>query len=543
MKRVVCLILCSLFVLYVPVNVFALQYTYEHSEFEFNDTNYWVNGWCYKPYSEDEKTAILITYDKNIIKGDELTIPEYINGYKITDFADYIFQGSEFKTCDLSMFPNLSNGMFANGALEKVTLSAETKIIPDSCFLDCPIETLELPEGLETIKDYSLRGCKLKELVIPSTVKELGFQAVNCSELKKIEFKNGALTAINSGGGGSQFTYGVSFMTKSLETLIIPENITDIAYGEFMETVAGRHGFSSEKYPENLTVYGKKGSYAETYAAEHELNFAAIEVKFEPIDATGEDVISAWAKEEVKNAVESGFVPPSLQKNYKRNITRSEFTKLAMFFLSVQYGYMGIPEVSSESSADYSDNSLFPSEFMNAYCNSRNDRNGNPFVDKLDEDYTHHAANNEIKLPELPFRDVEGCTDLPFIERAYHIGIVNGISESAFNPYGEITRQEAAAMLMRVYKTYAEYNSISDAVKFSDDEQIAEWAKEDVYSINAIGVMQGVGNNVFAPLDGYTVEQAIITFWRLYDSAPVSIKNQNIKPLSDEVSPKSSDKI
>ena len=43
--------------------------------------------------------------------------------------------------------------------------------------------------------------------------------------------------------------------------------------------------------------------------------------------------------------------------------------------------------------------------------------------------------------------------------------------------------------------------------------------------------MQGVGNDMFAPLDNYTVEQAIATFLRLYEKAPVSRKNKNIAPL------------
>ena len=73
-------------------------------------------------------------------------------------------------------------------------------------------------------------------------------------------------------------------------------------------------------------------------------------------------------------------------------------------------------------------------------------------------------------------------------------------------------------MLMRVYKNYAEYDSSSEKLKFSDDEQIAEWAKEDVYDVAKLGVMQGVGDDVFAPMGGYTVEQAIATFWRLYEA-------------------------
>lgn len=256
-----------------------------------------------------------------------------------------------------------------------------------------------------------------------------------------------------------------------------------------------------------------------------------IETKFEPLDIISEEIISAWAKTEVENAIEMGFVPLSFRDNYKRNITRGEFAKLAMFFLSIQYGYPGVPAVQLWSPVETSDNSFFSREFMNAYCSSRADRNGNSFADKNDDKTYIYNNNREILLDVTPFLDVNENKDLSFIERAYHLGIVNGVSETEFNPDGEITRQEAAAMLMRVYKNYAEAEKISGEVKFSDDEEIASWAKEDVYSINSLGIMQGVGANSFAPLDGYTVEQAIITFWRLYDSAPVSRKNKNIAPL------------
>ena len=258
---------------------------------------------------------------------------------------------------------------------------------------------------------------------------------------------------------------------------------------------------------------------------------ACIETKFEPLDTISEEIISVWAKTEVENAIELGFVPLSLRDNYKRNITRGEFAKLAMFFLSVQYGYPGVPAVQVWSPVETNDNSFFSREFMNAYCYSRKDRNGNSFADiNVGEAYVYNN-NREILLDVTPFSDVNENIDLGFIERAYHLGIVNGISETEFKPDGEITRQEAAAMLMRVYKNYTQMEKISGEFKFSDDKDIAEWAQEDVYSINSLGIMQGVGENIFDPLNGYTVEQAIITFWRLYNSAPVSRKNKNIAPL------------
>lgn len=300
---------------------------------------------------------------------------------------------------------------------------------------------------------------------------------------------------------GKYITFNVSFKERSAGNMVGPE------------TYVVLHDAGTYYYKANLET----GETIETY--------------FEPLDTISEEKISTWAKSEVEKAIELGFVPLSFRDNYKRNITRGEFAKLAMFFLSIQYGYTGVPAVQLWSPVEINDNSFFSREFMNAYCYSRTDRNGNSFTDNnTGEEYSYNNSR-EVLLSITPFLDVNETKDLGFIERAYHFGIVNGISETEFNPDGEIARQEAAAMLMRVYKNYAEAKKIRDEVKFSDDKDIADWAKEDVYSINSLGIMQGVGENTFAPLDGYTVEQAIITFWRLYEYAPVSRKNKNIAPL------------
>ena len=630
-------------------------YYYDNNFYPLDETVKWAQGFCYHVIDEENKKAIILGYDSAVVNGEELFIPTEIKGYKIQGFSHGVFNGSNFKRCDLSAFPNLSQIMFASSELEEVILSKQTKIIPTQCFAFTKLKKIQLPNGLEEIKTGAFQDCLFTKLIIPGTVKSIGGQGFEgCDNLTEIEFKNGFLTEIGSDDDQSQWT----FMTKNLKKLTLPENIKHIGKYEFMESTAGRHWYVPVKYPDNLTVYGKKGSYAETYAAEHNLNFAAvvaekadiseyteseyyhvekiipteygtvlyfwaigtphggknpklvlikkdgseinlsetvsradlfhapeldnivlsengkdltfsvsfeersegsvadgekivlhdagtyfykanleegicIETKFEPLDTISEEVISAWAKPEVENAIETGFVPLSFRDNYKRNITRGEFAKLAMFFLSVQYGYPGVPAVQLWSPAEPNDNEYFSREFMNAYCSSRTDRNGSFFTDnKTGEKYSYNNTG-EILLPRTPFSDVNENKDLRFIERAYYLGIVNGIGETDFNPDGEITRQEAAAMLMRVYKNYAKTEQTAAGFKFADDSDIADWAKEDVYSINSLGIMQGVGENTFAPLDGYTVEQSVATFWRLYDKAPLSRKNKNIEPLLD----------
>lgn len=630
-------------------------YYYDNNFYPLDETVKWAQGFCYHVIDEENKKAIILGYDSAVVNGEELFIPTEIKGYKIQGFSHGVFNGSNFKRCDLSAFPNLSQIMFASSELEEVILSKQTKIIPTQCFAFTKLKKIQLPNGLEEIKTGAFQDCLFTKLIIPGTVKSIGGQGFEgCDNLTEIEFKNGFLTEIGSDDDQSQWT----FMTKNLKKLTLPENIKHIGKYEFMESTAGRHWYVPVKYPDNLTVYGKKGSYAETYAAEHNLNFAAvvaekadiseyteseyyhvekiipteygtvlyfwaigtphggkspklvlikkdgseinlsetmsradlfhapeldnivlsengkdltfsvsfeersegsvadgekivlhdagtyfykanleegicIETKFEPLDTISEEVISAWAKPEVENAIETGFVPLSFRDNYKRNITRGEFAKLAMFFLSVQYGYPGVPAVQLWSPAEPNDNEYFSREFMNAYCSSRTDRNGSFFTDNNTGEKYSYNNTGEILLPRTPFSDVNENKDLRFIERAYYLGIVNGIGETDFNPDGEITRQEAAAMLMRVYKNYAKTEQTAAGFKFADDSDIADWAKEDVYSINSLGIMQGVGENTFAPLDGYTVEQSIATFWRLYDKAPLSRKNKNIEPLLD----------
>lgn len=630
-------------------------YYYDNNFYPLDETVKWAQGFCYHVIDEENKKAIILGYDSAVVNGEELFIPTEIKGYKIQGFSHGVFNGSNFKRCDLSAFPNLSQIMFASSELEEVILSKQTKIIPTQCFAFTKLKKIQLPNGLEEIKTGAFQDCLFTKLIIPGTVKSIGGQGFEgCDNLTEIEFKNGFLTEIGSDDDQSQWT----FMTKNLKKLTLPENIKHIGKYEFMESTAGRHWYVPVKYPDNLTIYGKKGSYAETYAAEHNLNFAAvvaekadiseyteseyyhvekiipteygtvlyfwaigtphggkspklvlikkdgseinlsetvsradlfhapeldnivlsengkdltfsvsfeersegsvadgekivlhdagtyfykanleegicIETKFEPLDTISEEVISAWAKPEVENAIETGFVPLSFRDNYKRNITRGEFAKLAMFFLSVQYGYPGVPAVQLWSPAEPNDNEYFSREFMNAYCSSRTDRNGSFFTDNNTGEKYSYNNTGEILLPRTPFSDVNENKDLRFIERAYYLGIVNGIGETDFNPDGEITRQEAAAMLMRVYKNYAKTEQTAAGFKFADDSDIADWAKEDVYSINSLGIMQGVGENTFAPLEGYTVEQSVATFWRLYDKAPLSRKNKNIEPLLD----------
>ncbi len=511
-----------------------------------------------------------------------LVIPAVIDGYKVKRIGDYAFS-----SCDIKNL-TVENGITEIGSyafsdcknLESVVLSDDVEVIGSNAFafcdklseFKCPaslkrIETsaftnclslkqIEFNEGLEEISSGAISKCdSLREVVIPSTVKTLSISGTApaieyCDELETIVLK-------------CTLDQSQIFVADcpNLKNVIFENDIGDFDYStgmlkyNFYECKPRIKSVNAREYtvPMKINICGKKESNIERFASENGFTFT--EIKDNTYDLsqndTTESIISPWAEPEVESAIELGFVPLAFRDNYKRNITRADFAKLAMFFLSVQYGYTGVSPVQlwSEFSLERRDD--IPREFINAYCHSKKDRNGNRFKDCSGGTYDledpsiihyddfYYNNNHPIYLPSATFQDLDDYYsegfyyNATFIDMVYNIGIMNGISEDEFNPGGEITRQEAAAILMRVYRNYAETEESDYNFKFSDDEDIADWAKSDVYDLNALGAMQGVEKDVFSPHGKYTVEQAIVTFWRLYDSAPISRKNKNVPPLLD----------
>ena len=74
----------------------------------------------------------------------------------------------------------------------------------------------------------------------------------------------------------------------------------------------------------------------------------------------------------------------------------------------------------------------------------------------------------------------------PYVNTAYHYGIVNGVSESLFNPQGKVTREEAAVIVSRAAKLCGMENEIDEdgtrniLAEFVDYTTSSDWAKESL---------------------------------------------------------------
>ena len=175
---------------------------------------------------------------------------------------------------------------------------------------------------------------------------------------------------------------------------------------------------------------------------------------------TGE--ASEWAKDELARADELGLIPDCLDgADLTADITRAEFAAVAVKVYEALSGTAAIPAVN------------------------------NPFTDTS---------------------DVE-------VLKAYNIGAVNGTSATTYDPDALLNREQAATMLTRVFKkislvgwtlqTDGQFTlPYTKPAAFADDKDISDWAKDSVYFMAANGIINGVGNNKFAPKNVTTEEQA-----------------------------------
>lgn len=85
------------------------------------------------------------------------------------------------------------------------------------------------------------------------------------------------------------------------------------------------------------------------------------------------------------------------------------------------------------------------------------------------------------------------------VAAAYENGIVQGTNAESFEPNKAITREEMAAMIVRVYEKVSGRKTESAEVRFADGGEVADWAKASVQGAVKAGLMVGRSENSFAP--------------------------------------------
>ena len=187
------------------------------------------------------------------------------------------------------------------------------------------------------------------------------------------------------------------------------------------------------------------------------------------------DKPSNWAVSEVEYAYGYDLVPQDYMKNFKAPIKRAEFCMLAIKLLEV-----------------------------------------------VEKKPIAEILNDKFKtINYYVFTDTDDINILS----ANALGIVNGRGNGLFDPNGNITREEAAAMLMRL-GVLENITPNMPPLKFNDTAKFSSWSGDSILYVSGCmdsrnnRVMNGFTDGGFHPKDTYSREQAFMTIFRLY-----SIKN------------------
>jgi len=113
------------------------------------------------------------------------------------------------------------------------------------------------------------------------------------------------------------------------------------------------------------------------------------------------------------------------------------------------------------------------------------------------------------------YRDVPASAwYFPYVETATTLGLAQGY-QGSFRPNDQVSRQEMAAMLVRALGTSIAVEEASvGALGYQDAVDVSPWAAGYVKTVTQLNLMQGMDDNMFAPLDQSTRAQAATVILR-----------------------------
>lgn len=236
-KRLLIGILIILLLILMPVMVNAA----EVNATETTKTSTGVNvEWSYTLEGSNIKN--LKCTNVSAITG-ELTIPNTIDEHTVTSIGSNAFENAS--------------------GLRKVIIPDSVTNIGKSAFSACSgLTNITIPNSVTSIENYAFNKCSgLKSIILSSSITKLNNNVFNdCSGITEIVLPEN-LTTIGDGGYN---WYSPFDGCTGLKYIKIPENVVSIAKDIFYDC-------------SNITVYGKEGSTAQTYAENNKIKFEKIE--------------------------------------------------------------------------------------------------------------------------------------------------------------------------------------------------------------------------------------------------------------------------
>lgn len=250
---------------YCQENGLTYSYAYTYDDYEQEDedepeyyyddheTEYYYDG-DYEYILQDDGTPKITAYNGY---SSVLVIPESVGGQAVTAIGDYAFCNRE----DLTHI-TLPNSVTSIGEaafsdcynLAQITLPDNLTSIGNLAFCTCDSLTeITIPDGVTSIGDWAFTECiNLTEITLPDSVQTIGAGTfADCHCLEWVHLPD-TLTYI--GEAAFENCY-------SLTEITLPDSVT----------VIGDYAFSDS---EELIITVSRGSYAELYCIENDLDYS-----------------------------------------------------------------------------------------------------------------------------------------------------------------------------------------------------------------------------------------------------------------------------
>ena len=126
------------------------------------------------------------------------------------------------------------------------------------------------------------------------------------------------------------------------------------------------------------------------------------------------------------------------------------------------------------------------------------------------------AVNVYDKNAQADFNDVPyNAWYAAYVASAKNAGLICGVSETDFGTGSEITREQMAVMVERAAKSLVFAETADSIGDYDDANEISEYALQSVRNLRRIGLMNGIGENSFAPKQKVTRAQAAKAIYEL----------------------------
>ena len=272
-------------------------------------------------YSINDDNTITIQYYIGNVRN--IVIPSTIENKNVTKIGgfdacqglesiiipDTVTEISKYAFCNLTKLKNIkiSNKLTVIGecafqnctALTSLTLPDSLKQIEDYSFYNCTgLTSIKIPNYVTSIGDLAFYNCtELVNINIPNSVNSIGTDAFFCTAWEtnqpngviyagKVAYKyKGYDSYIIIKNGTNSIGASAFYSNKYVENIDIPNSVTHIGNNAFFSckvlkriTIPDSVVSIGEKTffgCDNLTIYGIKNSYAETYAKENNIPFVS----------------------------------------------------------------------------------------------------------------------------------------------------------------------------------------------------------------------------------------------------------------------------